>query len=66
MHSRNAADGQSLIDTADSALAKTHNLLLRMREISVQAANGTMADATDRAAINSEIDQLVTEVERIA
>ncbi|MDC3107782.1 flagellin [Paracoccaceae bacterium] len=66
MASRNAADGQSLIDTADSALAETHNLLLRMREISVQAANGTMADATDRAAINSEIDQLVTEIERIA
>ena len=66
MASRNAADGQSLIDTADSALAETQNLLLRMREISVQAANGTLADATDRAAINSEIDQLVTEVERIA
>ena len=65
MASRNASDGQSLIDTADGALAETHNLLLRMRELAVQSANGTMA-SSDRAALDSEVGQLVNEVERIA
>jgi flagellin len=65
MASRNASDGQSLIDTADGALAETHNLLLRMRELSVQSANGTMA-TSDRAALDAEVGQLVNEVERIA
>ena len=65
MASRNAADAQSMIDTADGALGETHNLLLRMRELSVQAANGTLGNS-DLQAVNTEIDQLVTEVERIA
>jgi flagellin len=65
MASRNASDGQSLIDTADGALAETHNLLLRMRELAVQSANGTMA-TSDRAALDAEVGQLVNEVERIA
>jgi flagellin len=65
MASRNASDGQSLIDTADGALAESHNLLLRMRELAVQSANGTMATA-DRAALDAEVGQLVNEVERIA
>jgi flagellin len=65
MASRNASDGQSLIDTADGALAESHNLLLRMRELAVQSANGTMASA-DRAALDAEVGQLVNEVERIA
>ena len=65
MASRNASDGQSLIDTADGALAESHNLLLRMRELAVQSANGTMATA-DRAALDAEVGQLVSEVERIA
>ena len=65
MASRNAADAQSMIDTADGALGETHNLLLRMRELSVQAANGTMVQS-DRDAINAEVGQLVEEVERIA
>ena len=42
MASRNAADAQSMIDTADGALGETHNILLRMRELAVQAANGTL------------------------
>ena len=65
MASRNAADAQSMIDTADGALGETHNLLLRMRELSVQAANGTLGNS-DLQAVNTEIDQLVTEVEMIA
>jgi flagellin len=65
MASRNASDGQSLLDTADGALAETHNLLLRMRELAVQSANGTMA-ASDRTALDAEVGQLVNEVERIA
>ena len=65
MASRNAADAQSMLDTADGALGETHNLLLRMRELSVQAANGTLVQS-DRDAINTEIGQLVEEVERIA
>ena len=65
MASRNASDGQSLLDTADGALAETHNLLLRMRELAVQSANGTMA-TSDRAALDAEVGQLVNEVERIA
>ena len=40
MASRNASDAQSMIDTADSALGETTNLLLRMRELAVQASNG--------------------------
>ena len=39
---RNAADAQSMIDTADGALGETHNILLRMRELAVQASNGTL------------------------
>ncbi len=65
MASRNASDGQSLIDTADGALAESHNLLLRMRELAVQSANGTMA-TSDRAALDAEVGQLANEVERIA
>ena len=65
MASRNAANAQSMLDTADGALGEPHNLLLRMRELSVQAANGTLVQS-DRNAINAEIGQLVEEVERIA
>jgi flagellin len=65
MASRNAADAQSLIDTAEGALQESHNILLRMRELSVQAANGTLTD-DDRSALNAEMGQLILEVERIA
>ena len=63
--SRNAADAQSMIDTAEGALQETHNVLLRMRELAVQSANGTLTDG-DRAHTNAEFDQLVAEVTRIA
>ena len=65
MASRNVADGQSLVDTAESALVETHALLLRMREVSVQAANGTLSDA-DNTALDAELQQLVAEIDRIS
>ena len=65
MASKNAADAQSLIDTAEGALQETHSILLRMRELSVQASNGTLTD-DDRTALNAEMGQLILEVERIA
>jgi flagellin len=63
--SRNVADGQSLIDTAEGALQETHTLLLRMREIGVQAANGTLS-SSDNEALDAEFQQLVKEIDRIA
>ena len=65
MASRNAADAQGLIDTAEGALQESHNLLLRMRELAVQSANGTMS-SDDMAATDAELGQLIAEVERVA
>ncbi len=65
MASRNAADAQSLLDTAEGALQETSSVLLRMRELAVQSANGTLTD-TDRGHINAEFQQLIEEVDRIA
>ena len=65
MASRNAADGQSMLDTADGALKETHNLLLRMRELAVQSANGTL-QTSDRTALGAEFDALEAEVTRIS
>lgn len=61
----NIQDGISLCQVADGALNEVHELLQRMNELSVQAANGTNA-AVDRWAIQEEIDQLNTEINRIA
>lgn len=63
--SRNAQDGISFIQTAEGALNETHAILQRMRELSVQAANGTYT-AQDRMQIQKEIDQLTSEIDRIA
>jgi len=60
----NAQDGISLIQTAEGALNETHDILQRMRELSVQAANDTLT-ASDRQNIQQEIDQLVVEIDRI-
>ncbi|ABI67550.1 Flagellin and related hook-associated proteins-like protein [Syntrophomonas wolfei subsp. wolfei str. Goettingen G311] len=60
----NAQDGISLIQTAEGALNETHDILQRMRELSVQAANDTLT-ASDRQNIQQEIDQLITEIDRI-
>ena len=62
---RNANDGTSLAQTAEGALSETTALLQRMRELSVQSANATNS-ATDRSALQSEVDQLKQEINRIA
>ncbi len=63
--STNAQDGISLIQTAEGALNETHSILQRMRELAVQAANDTNA-TEDREAIQKEVQQLTSEVTRIA
>lgn len=62
---RNANDGISLSQVAEGAMQETTNILQRMRELSVQAANSTN-NSSDRASIQSEISQLKSELERIA
>ncbi|WP_312067769.1 flagellin [Exiguobacterium sp.] len=62
---QNVLDGVSMIQTAEGGLSETHNLLQRMRELAVQAGNGTLA-TEDRSAIQEEINQLTNEVSRIA
>ena len=63
--SRNAQDAISLIQTAEGALNETHSILQRMRELAVQASNDTNESA-DRKEIQNEINQLTSEVNRIA
>ncbi len=63
--STNAADGISMIQTAEGALGESHSILQRMRELAVQAANGTETDS-DRGNIQDEIEQLQEELDRIA
>ena len=63
--STNAQDGVSSVQTAEGALAEVHSMLQRMNELSVQAANGTNS-VDDRNAIQSEIAQLTTEIDRVA
>ena len=65
MASRNAADAQSMLDTADGAMGETHSVLLRMRELAVQSANGTLTDS-DRAHTDAEFKQLQAEIDRIS
>ena len=61
---RNAADGQSMVDTAEGAMDEITNMLQRMRELSLQAANATNTD-TDRTNLNAEVDQLKAEIDRV-
>ena len=63
--SSNAEDGISCVQTAEGALAEVHDMLQRMNELSVQAANGTNSE-TDRQYIQDEMDQLVTEIDRVS
>ena len=63
--STNADDGVSAVQTAEGALNEVQDMLQRMNELAVQAANGTNSE-NDRAYIQSEIDQLVTEIDRVA
>jgi len=62
---RNAQDSVSMLQTAEGALAETHGILARIRELAVQSANDTLT-ASDRANLQAEADQLVAEVDRIA
>lgn len=62
--SRNAADGISMIQTAEGALQETQSIIQRMRELAVQSANDTNVTA-DRSAIGDELKQLTDEIERI-
>lgn len=63
--SRNAQDGISMIQTAEGALNETHSILQRMRELAVQSSTDTNV-TTDRSAIQDEMNQLVSEIDRIA
>ncbi len=63
--STNADDGVSAVQTAEGALTEVHDMLQRMNELAVQAANGTNS-ANDRQSIQNEIEQLTTEIDRVA
>ena len=63
--STNAEDGVSAVQTAEGALTEVHSMLQRMNELAVQASNGTNSES-DRSAIQDEIDQLTTEIDRVA
>lgn len=63
--SRNAQDAIGLVQIAEGAMAETHRLLGRMRELAVQASNDTLS-SSDRANLQTEVNQLVSEVDRIA
>ena len=65
MASRNSMDGISLIQTADGALNEVHAMLHRMRELSVQASNGTY-EGDDRQKVQDEINQLIAEIEDVS
>ncbi len=62
---RNAADGISLVQIAEGGLSETSNILIRLRELAVQAASDTIGP-TERKFLNVEFEQLVAEVDRIA
>ena len=64
MATKNANDSISLIQTAEGALNETHSILQRMRELAVQATNDTNTDS-DRTELQAEIDQLISEIDRI-
>jgi flagellin len=63
--SRNAADGVSLVQTAEGALDEVSNILLRMKELAEQSLNGTLSD-TERGYLDAEYTELTNEIDRIA
>ena len=63
--SANAQDGVSAVQTAEGALTEVHDMLQRMNELAVKASNGTMSE-NDRDYVQNEIDQLVTEIDRVS
>ncbi len=66
MASKNSEDAISLIQTAEGALTETHSILQRMRELAVQSSSDTNTDGVDRNALDSEFQQLKTEINDIA
>ena len=62
--SANAEDGISAVQTAEGALTEVHDMLQRMNELAVKAANGTMS-TDDRQTVQDEVDQLLTEIDRV-
>jgi len=62
---RNAQDGVSLVQTAEGALSETTNILQRVRELAVQASNGTQS-TSNRQALNTEVQQLLAQIDDIA
>ena len=64
--STNAQDGVSSVQTAEGALTEVHSMLQRMNELATQAANGTNSKDSDRQAIQDEIEQLTTEIDRVS
>jgi flagellin len=65
MAQRNAQDGVSLVQTAEGALSEVNSNLVRMRELAIESANGTL-NAADRVSLNSEYTELINEIERVA
>ncbi|MBH0328285.1 flagellin [Brevibacillus sp. M2.1A] len=63
--SRNSQDGISLIQVAEGALQTVNNMLVRVKEIATQSANGTYQDTTDRSRLQEELDELTKEVTNI-
>lgn len=63
--SANAQDGISAVQTAEGALTEVHDMLQRMNELSIKAGNGTMSES-DRQSVQDEIDQLITEIDRVS
>ena len=63
--STNAQDGVSCVQTAEGALTEVHSMLQRMNELAVQASNGTLSE-DDRSNIQDEVDQLITEIDRVS
>jgi len=62
---RNSQDGISLIQTAEGALQTVNNMLVRIKELATQAANGTYDDTNDRARLQEELDELTNEINNI-
>jgi flagellin len=65
MAQRNAQDGVSLVQTAEGALSEVNSNLVRMRELAIESANGTL-NTSDRTSLNAEFTELVAEIDRIA
>jgi len=63
---RNAQDGVSLAQTAEGSLNEVSNLLTRMRELALQSTNGTLSTTEDRATLDTEFQELLSEIDRIA